>query len=178
MFFLLFSQCSADFPSYSFNISVLQPSSFVLLFLVYYLFISCIVCFCPHICCLFAVYYLMFLFIFWVFCWVFVFQLFLFCVFFVCLICVLFSVFFWVVFILIILIIVLFFNSFLDFGVLWGILFHNTRWCFPFHYFLFKFFFGVSTSPGILNHLNLMSSSTSAIWPWEIPALIFSRFKR
>jgi hypothetical protein len=46
-------------------------------FFVYYLFISCILCFCPHICCLFAVYYLI-IFVLSI-CLPVVFILFLFC---------------------------------------------------------------------------------------------------
>ena len=54
MFFLFFpnvQQISQVIPSISAFCSQVP-------FFVYYLFISCILCFCPHICCLFAVYYL------------------------------------------------------------------------------------------------------------------------
>ena len=85
--------------------------------------------------------------------------------------------FFWVVFILIILIIF----SFLILSLILEFceeFFFKHQMVFSFSLFFVQVFFEISTSPGILNHLNLMSSSTSAIWPWEIPALIFSRFKR
>ena len=61
LFFLTLFQCSADFPSSSFKISILQQS---------FLF---------SICWFVDIFLFMFL---WVFCWVSVFQLFLFCFFF------------------------------------------------------------------------------------------------
>ena len=94
-----------DFPSYSFNISVLQPSSFFCLLSVYFLYFVFLSSHLLFVCCLLFDHFL---------CWVFVFQLCLFCFFFVFLICVLFSVFFWWVFIC------CFFNFFSESALLWA----------------------------------------------------------
>ena len=83
--FSCFSQCSADFPSYSFNISVLQPSSFFCLLSVYFLYFVFLSSHLLFVCCLlfdhFCVEYLSsscFYFVSFLFFWfVFYFQFFL-----------------------------------------------------------------------------------------------------